>query len=160
MSTTHKKTPWTITQLRVVNVHNDDNHELIQSFDEVVSIQQPWWYATLGYNLPRIGVFTPIITSPSFQNQQSHTNIHLVPINSKMEWFHLLNRLEQLCHVNWRLSNQSIFIPHVEPIELRTTPIVIWQGVIYPQGIWLATSIFGPGERSQVPHRRLVSGGN
>ncbi len=53
----------------MVNVHNDDNHEPIQSFHEVVSIQQPWRSATLGYNLPKIGVFTPIITSPSFQNQ-------------------------------------------------------------------------------------------
>ncbi len=28
-STTHQETPRTITQPRVVNVHNDDNHELV-----------------------------------------------------------------------------------------------------------------------------------
>jgi hypothetical protein len=41
-STTHQETPRTITQPRVVNVHNDANHELVQSFDEVVFVQQPW----------------------------------------------------------------------------------------------------------------------
>jgi hypothetical protein len=41
-STTHQETPRTITQPRVVNVHNDANHELVQSFDEVVFAQQPW----------------------------------------------------------------------------------------------------------------------
>jgi hypothetical protein len=59
-----------------MNVHNDDNHELVQLFDEVVSIQQPWQSTTPCYNLFRIGAST------SFQNQPSHTNIHLVPINS------------------------------------------------------------------------------
>ncbi len=28
-STTHKKTPWTITQSRGVSVYHDDNHELV-----------------------------------------------------------------------------------------------------------------------------------
>jgi hypothetical protein len=51
--TTHQETPWTITQLRVVSVHNDDNHELIQLFDEVISIQQPWRLATPSCNLPK-----------------------------------------------------------------------------------------------------------
>jgi len=32
-----------------------------------------------------------------------------------MEWLHLLNRLEQFCHVNQRPSNGSISIPHVNP---------------------------------------------
>jgi hypothetical protein len=31
-STTHQETPRTTTQPRVVNVHNGDNHELVQSF--------------------------------------------------------------------------------------------------------------------------------
>ncbi len=35
LSTTHQKTPRTITQPKVMNVHNDDNHEQVQSFDEV-----------------------------------------------------------------------------------------------------------------------------
>jgi hypothetical protein len=56
------------TQLRVVSVHNDDNHEPIQPFDEVVSIQQPWRSITLGYNLPKIDAYTPITTFASFQN--------------------------------------------------------------------------------------------
>jgi hypothetical protein len=41
-STTHQETPRTITQLRLANVHNHDNHEHVQSFDEVISVQQPW----------------------------------------------------------------------------------------------------------------------
>ncbi len=41
ISTTHQKTPQTITQLKVVNVHNDVSHELIQSFNEVIFVQQP-----------------------------------------------------------------------------------------------------------------------
>ncbi len=69
----------------MVNVHNDDHHELVQLFDEVVSVQKPWQFTTLSYNLPKIGASTPIITSVGFQNQPSHTNIHLVPTNSKME---------------------------------------------------------------------------
>jgi hypothetical protein len=39
LSTTHQETPRTITQPKVVSVHNDENHELVQLFDEVVSVQ-------------------------------------------------------------------------------------------------------------------------
>jgi hypothetical protein len=38
-STTHQETPQTIAQPRVMNVYNDDNHELVQPFDEVVFVQ-------------------------------------------------------------------------------------------------------------------------
>jgi hypothetical protein len=41
LSTIHKKTAQTTTQPKVVNVHNGENHELVQSFHEVVFIQQP-----------------------------------------------------------------------------------------------------------------------
>jgi hypothetical protein len=41
LSTTHQETPQTITQLRVVSVDNDDNHEHVQLFDEFVFVQQP-----------------------------------------------------------------------------------------------------------------------
>jgi hypothetical protein len=37
----------------VVNAHNDDNHKLIQLFDEVIFVQQPWQPTTPGYNLPK-----------------------------------------------------------------------------------------------------------
>jgi hypothetical protein len=50
----------------VVNVHNDDNHEPIQPFDEVVYVQQPWQSATPGYNLHKTCASTPIITSIGF----------------------------------------------------------------------------------------------
>ncbi len=40
--TIHQETPRTTTQPRVVNIHNGDNHEPIQPFDEVVFVQQPW----------------------------------------------------------------------------------------------------------------------
>jgi len=94
LSTTHQQTLQTITQSKVVNVLNDDNHELVQLLSEVVSIQQPWRSATPSYNLPRTCASTPITTFVGFQNQPSHTNIHLVPTNSEMEQLHLLNRLE------------------------------------------------------------------
>jgi hypothetical protein len=66
----------------MLNVHNDDNHELVQPFDEVIYVQQPWQSTTPCYNLPKSGAFTPIKTFVGFQNQPSHTNIHLVPTNS------------------------------------------------------------------------------
>jgi hypothetical protein len=67
----------------VVIVHNDDNHEFVQLFNEVVSIQQPWQSVIPCYNLPKTGASTPIITFTGFQNQPSHINIHLVPTNLK-----------------------------------------------------------------------------
>jgi hypothetical protein len=54
-----------------------------------------------------------------------------------------------------RLINQ-FFIPHVEPIEPKATPIVVRQGVIYPQGTQPMRSVVGPSERSQVPHHKPV----
>ncbi len=36
--TIHQVTPQTLTQLQVVNVHNGDNHELVQQTNEVISI--------------------------------------------------------------------------------------------------------------------------
>jgi hypothetical protein len=49
-----------------------------------------------------------------------------------MERLHLFNRLEQLCHVDQKPFNQSIFIPCVNNVKPKATPIVVWQGVIYP----------------------------
>jgi hypothetical protein len=84
LSTTHQ-TPQTSTQLKVVNVHNGDNHEPIQRINEFFFIQQPLQSITLSYYLPRRGAPTLIVTSTSFQNQPSKTNINLVPINLEME---------------------------------------------------------------------------
>ncbi len=64
-----------------MNVYHDDNHELVQPFDEVVSARQPWQSATPSNNLPKIDAFTPITTAINFQNQPLHTNINLVLIN-------------------------------------------------------------------------------
>jgi hypothetical protein len=36
------QTPQTSTQSRVVSVHNGDNHELVQLFDKIIFVQQPW----------------------------------------------------------------------------------------------------------------------
>jgi hypothetical protein len=80
-----------------------------------------------------MNAFTLITTSVSFQNQPSHTNIHLVPTNSEMERLHLLNRLEQLCHVDQKPFNQSIYLPHVDSIEPIATSTIVRQGDIYPQ---------------------------
>jgi hypothetical protein len=77
-----------------------------------------------------------------------------------MEQLHLSNGLEQLRCVDWRPSNQLIFIPHVEPVEPKATPIIVQQGVIYPQGTQPARLVVGQGERSQVPHRRPILRGN
>ncbi len=144
----------------MVNVHNDDNHEHVQPFDEVVFVQQPWRSVTPNYNLPKIDASPPITTFVGFQNQPLHTNIHLVPANLEMEQLHLFNGLEQLRHVDWRPSNQLVFIPHIEPVEPKVTSTVVRQGVIYPQGTQRARLVVGPSERSQVPHHRPVLRGN
>jgi hypothetical protein len=82
------------------HVHHDDNHELVRLFDKVVFAKQPWQFATLGYYLPWTNAPTPIATFFSFQNQLLITNINLVPINVKAEQLQLLNKLEQLCHID------------------------------------------------------------
>jgi hypothetical protein len=92
--------------------YHDDNHEPIQPCDEIVSTQQPWQSPTPSFKLPRTDVSTPITTFVGFQNQPPHTNINLVPTNLKMERLHLLNMLEELCHINIRPSNQLVYIPH------------------------------------------------
>ncbi len=51
-----------------MNVYHDDNHELVQPFDEVVSIQQPCWFATPNYNILKTSGSKPITTSIGFQN--------------------------------------------------------------------------------------------
>jgi hypothetical protein len=75
-----------------MSVYHDDDHKLVQLFDEFVSIWQPWWFVTLSYNLPKINASTLITTFIGFQNQPPHINIHLVPINLEMEWPHPLNK--------------------------------------------------------------------
>jgi hypothetical protein len=105
LSTIHQATPHTSTQPWVVNVHHDDNHELVPLFDKVVSAKQPWQSATLCYYLARMGALTPIATFASFQNQTLTTNINLVFTNLEMEQFQLLNVLEQLHHIDQRPSN-------------------------------------------------------
>jgi len=71
LSTIHQETPQTITQPKVVNVHNGDNHEPIQTFDEVIYVQQPWRFASPCYNLPKTNASTSITTSAGFLNQPS-----------------------------------------------------------------------------------------
>jgi hypothetical protein len=93
-STIHQETPRTITQPKVVNVHNGDNHEPFQPFDEVIYVQQLWRFVSPGYNLPKTGASTSITASAGFLNQPSQTNIHLVSTNLEMERLHLFNGLE------------------------------------------------------------------
>jgi len=85
LSTIHQETPRTITQPRVVSVYHDDNHELVQLFDEIISVQQPWQSTTPCYNLSKTNASTPIATSIGFQNHPPNTNINLVPTNLEME---------------------------------------------------------------------------
>jgi hypothetical protein len=136
-----------------MNVYHDDNHELVQLFDEVVSTRQPWQFATPCYYLPRSSAPTPIATFVGFKNQPPN-------INLEMERLQLLYRLEQLCHIKRRPSNQFVSIPHLEPIEPRATPMVIRQETTYQKNTWPIKSIPSQGERSQVPHHRLVSARN
>jgi hypothetical protein len=68
-----------------MNVYHDDNHELVQLFDEVISPWQTWQSITLGYNLPKTSASTPVATFIGFQNQPPNTNINLVFINLEME---------------------------------------------------------------------------
>jgi hypothetical protein len=142
-----------------MNVYHDDYHGPIQSVDKVVSARQPWWFIIPSYNLLRTGASTPITTSTGFKNQPPHTNINLVPTNSEMERLHLLNKLEQLRHINQRPSNQSISIPHLKHVEPKATPTVVW-GITYPQSTWPTRLVLGEGERLQVPHHRSVLRGN
>jgi hypothetical protein len=104
LSTIHQ-TPQTSTESRVVNVHNGDNHKPIQLFDEIVFVWQPWRTITPSYYLPRRGAPTSIETFAGFQKQPPNTNINLVPTNLKMERLQLFNRLEQLRHIDQKLSN-------------------------------------------------------
>jgi hypothetical protein len=60
----------------------DDNHELVQPFDKVVSTKQPWRTATPS---PKTNAPTLNATYASFQNQPPNTNINPVPINSDLE---------------------------------------------------------------------------
>jgi hypothetical protein len=117
-----------------MSVHHDDNHELVQLVDEVVSTQQPWRFATPCYHLPRTHAPTPIATSIGYQSQPPNININLVPTNSEMEQLQLLNKLEQLRDINRRPSNiQTISIPHLELVEPQITPIVVQQETTYQQ---------------------------
>ncbi len=143
-----------------MSVHNGDNHELVQPFDEVISIQKPWQSTTPSYYLLRKGAPTSITTFASFQNQPPNTNINLVPTNSEMEQLHLLNKLEWFHHINWRPSNQSISIPNLKPIEPQTRPTIVRQETTYQLGTWPTRSVLSPSERSQVPHHIPVSGRN
>ncbi len=58
LSTIPQATPHTSTQPRVVNVHHDDNHELVQLFNKVVSTKQPWQSVTPCYYLPKMNALT------------------------------------------------------------------------------------------------------
>jgi len=107
-----------------VNVYHDDNHESIQSFDEVISTRQPWLSVASNYKLFRIGASTPIATFVS-QNQPPNTNSNLVSTNSKMERLRLLNRWEWLHHINQRVSNQTNYIQCLKPIKPRATPTIV-----------------------------------
>jgi hypothetical protein len=142
-----------------VSVYHDDNREPIQLFDEVVFAWQPWQSITPCYNLPKTSASTPIATSIGFENHPN-TNINLVPINLEMEWLHLLNRLEKLCHIDQKSCNQSVFIPHLEHVEPQATPTFVPQGITYTQGTQPIKPVPSPNERSQVLHHRLVSRGN
>jgi hypothetical protein len=100
-----------------MNVYHDDNHELVQPFDEIISTRQPWRSTTPCYNLPTTDASTPIATYVGFQNHPPNTNINLVPINFKMERLHLLNSLEQLHHIDQIPSNQLVYIPRLKSVE-------------------------------------------
>ncbi len=60
-----------------MHVHNGDNHEHVQQFDEVVSIRQQWQFATLGYY---IIIFFSLDCSYYYSNHNSH---HISPIGNQ-----------------------------------------------------------------------------
>jgi len=51
-----------------MNIHNGGNHEHVQQFDEVVSIQQQWCSTTLRYFIPITCVPAPTIIFVGLQN--------------------------------------------------------------------------------------------
>jgi hypothetical protein len=130
LSTTHQTTPQTSTQLWILSVQHDDNHEHVQLFDEVVFAWQPWWSTTQGNCLPRTNASTSITKSTSFENQPLNINMNLVPIKSEIEQIQLLNKLEQFHHIKQR-PNQLISILHLELFENWATPMIIWQPTRY-----------------------------
>jgi hypothetical protein len=66
-----------------MNTHKGGNHEPIQQFDEVVSIQQQWSSTTLGYFIPITCVPAPTIIFDGLQNPQPSPNMDLVPMDSE-----------------------------------------------------------------------------
>jgi hypothetical protein len=65
------------------------------------------------------------------------------------EWIWHINRLKQLHCIDWRFSNQSVSIPHLELVEVQATPIVVQQKTTYQLVMWPNRIILGLGERSQ-----------
>jgi hypothetical protein len=96
--------------MRVVSVHNDDNREFVQPFDEVVFVQQPWRSTTPRYNLPRTDVSTSITTYVGFQ-----TNHHI----PTFIWYPLIQRWNNFTYsIGWSnfvMLTKDRLIPHVEP---------------------------------------------
>ncbi len=59
-------TPQISSQQWVTSTHNGGNNEPVQKFDEVVSKQQQWQFATPGYFIFKIGAPTQTIIFAKF----------------------------------------------------------------------------------------------
>ncbi len=112
------------TQQHAMNIHNGDNNEHVQKFDEVVSTQQQWWFVTPWLFHTQTSVPTPTIVFVGLQNHKPNPNIDMVAIDLEMEQIQLINKLEQLHHNNRKLSNQLTSMPHLECIEPQVTPTI------------------------------------
>jgi hypothetical protein len=75
--------------------------------------------------IPIIGVPTPITFFYGLQSSQPSPNMDLVPINTKIEQIHLINKLKQLCYIDWKPSNQSISMSHLEHVEAWAIPTIV-----------------------------------
>jgi hypothetical protein len=88
-----------------MNVHHDDNHELVQPFDEV-STRQPWQFVTLGYYLPKINHLHQLHHLLVFKTNHQTSITIWCPLIQRWDDFNYLKRLEQLHHVDQKPFNQ------------------------------------------------------
>jgi hypothetical protein len=116
-----------------MNTHNGGNHEPIQQFDEVVSIQQQWCSTTPRYFIPITCVPAPIIIC-WFTKSITKPKHGFGTIDSK-NGFDISIGLNSFI-ASTSFSNQSVSIPHLEHVEVQATPLVVRQKITYQLVMW------------------------
>ncbi len=91
--TIHKKTPQIITQLRVANVHNDDNHELVNY------LMKSYLLKNHGNLQPQVTIYPKLVHLHQLQHQLVFkTNHHILTFI----WYPLIQRWNDFTYsTNW-----------------------------------------------------------